>query len=194
MKRTKKGHANKAKTNKAKTNKAKTKKAKTNKANTKKANKGGMFRQSASKAAKEVFGKVFGETWPERIDRLNQMKDAVLKGTANAAKKGAKNLSSSSPKSFSSPSSNMRFVGKPNDHKHKHNDDENPNYKTPTKSTSTREPILLSNRLKNDETVEQRARRLGLSVAPTLQHPIPIVAKLFDDDVYDDVYDEGSHY
>ena len=172
MKRTKKSYAN---TN----TKSKSKKVK----KVKKVKKGGMFRQSASKAAKTVFGKVFGETWPDRLSKGKDMIDAGLKGAADAAKKkGSRAPSSASSKSFAvdSPRSHISYIESPVKPTARPPFDEL--YRTPKKSTSTREPILLQTRLKNDETADQRARRLGLSVAPTLQHPIPIVAKLFHDE------------
>lgn len=135
--------------------------------------KGGMYRRLPT--AKTVLGKVFGETWPERLDKLNQMKDAGLKGAANAAKKGEpRTPSSASNKSFAfdSPRFHMSHIKSP------HRVDEN--YKTPkkTQSHASSEP-LLPKRSKYVETDDQRARRLGVSVAPTVEHPVPIVTKLF---------------
>jgi len=139
-----------------------------------------MFRQSASKAAKTVLGKVFGETWPDRFSKGKDMIDAGLKGAADAAKKGPRTPSSASSKSFAFDSPRYRIS---------HIESPTPplfdeNYKTPTKTQphETSEPILLPNRLKHVETESQRARRLGVSVAPTVEHPVPIVAKLFDED------------
>ena len=50
--------------------------------------KGGVYRRAVSQTAKNVLGKVFGETWPDRLSKGKDMVDAGLKGIADAAKNG----------------------------------------------------------------------------------------------------------
>lgn len=146
--------------------------------------KGGMHRRFASHTAKTVLGKVFGETWPDRFSKGKDMIDAGLKGAANAAKNGEpRTPSSASNKSFAfdSPRFRISHIESPVAIIPLRVDE---NYKTPKKpqSHASSEPILLPNRLKHVETDDQRALRLGVSFAPTFQHPNEIVKQLFQDD------------
>lgn len=143
--------------------------------------KGGMHR-AAFRQGRHVLKSVFGESWPERIDKLNQMKDAALKGAADAAKKKKHRTPaySAARNSFAFDSPHFRITETPAATTPPRVDEM---YNTPkkTQTDAASEPILLP-RLKHVENEHQRAHRLGLSVAPTLQHPNPIVAKLFHDD------------
>lgn len=144
--------------------------------------KGGMFRQSATKAAKKVFEEVFGKG-PERVEKIYQMGKAAVEGaTKETAKKGAE-MVRSSRHSFEDilPTSSPFHIS------HVENpmtppmssivhETQNPTYKTPKKSTPTNEPTLPH---RTKQTPRTRFRRLSSAVVPTVENPVPLV-KILD--------------
>ena len=146
--------------------------------------KGGMFRQSATTAAKKVLEGVFGKG-PERAEKIYQMGKTALEGaTKETAKKGAEMVRSSrhsfedilptsSPFHISHVENPMTPLMSSIGH-----ETQNPNYKTPKKSTPTNEPTLPP-RTKHSETPKTRFRRLSSAVVPTVENPVPLV-KILD--------------
>lgn len=145
---------------------------------TRKRSKGGM--QRAFRQGRHVLKSVFGETWPERIDKLNQMKDAALKGAADAAKKDAArtpHLARSQQFAVDPHRVHIEPVA-PMHMMDLH--DNYTDYTTPTKSSENKTEVpKLESRSRLEETQAQRGARLGSIVAPTSHHPDPIVKTLF---------------
>lgn len=150
--------------------------------------KGGMFRRSATKAAKTVLEGVFGKG-PDRVEKMYQLGQAVANGVEGATKATITKGYHSSARSFediASPQSQFHIshVENPNTSRMSYNSydsDENPNYKTPKKPTSSTEPKL--ERRRQSQTPKTRAQRLSSIVAPTVGQPTPLAARLsFGDD------------
>jgi len=150
-----------------------------------------MFRQGATKAAKEAL-KILGKTSEERAKSVYDLFEAAIDGaTKGTAKKGAQ-VASSSTRSFediSSPQTpfHISHVENPmtsrmSSHS---NENENPNYKTPKKSTPTNEPTLPL-RTKHSDTPRTRVLRLSSTVAPTVDQPTPLATRLSFGDEYEE--------
>ena len=146
--------------------------------------KGGMFRQSATNAAKKALEQVFGKGL-ERVEKMYQMGKAAFEGaTKETAKKGAE-MVRSSRHSFEDilPTSSPFHISHVENPMTPHmssigHETQNPTYKTPKKSTPTNEPTLPP-RTKHSETPRTRFRRLSSVVVPTAQNPVPLV-KILD--------------
>jgi hypothetical protein len=131
--------------------------------------KGGMFRMAG-----KVVGEVIGKKGPDRVDKAWQVAQKVKEGLT--PKSITKFNYAESPRSFASVLSPFR------DEMHRHSfHDRAYNdaiHKTPTRPITNDEPPKLG-RVRHRETDEERRRRLGLSVAPTSNHPDNIVKTLF---------------
>ena len=143
--------------------------------------KGGMFRRAVS-ATGRVVNKVMGEGL-DKLDKYKQIADAIEKGVTQTQtpekfkQVAALSRFSASPSSMSSSMSPLRLVSETHRRKfHDANDD----FKTPNKSKPVNEaPPNLGTRVRHRETPEERARRLGFSVAPTINDATSVVGELF---------------
>ena len=142
---------------------------------TRKRSKGGMHRaaRAASKFASQVFGK-----GPERLNKLNQMKDAILKGAAK--NEGALRTTSSARSQQFAVDDSPRLRIDPGMHMMDLHDNNDTYYTTPKKSSENKTEVpILASRTRPEETLETRGTRLASFVAPTSHHPDPIVKTLF---------------
>lgn len=137
--------------------------------------KGGMHRAISGR---KFINELFGKTWPERLEKLNQMKDAALKGAADAAKSGH-NALSESRKSFDEfkPTepfhiSHVENPATPTIHQTEYHYSQ-----TPKKPTSIGQPSLKT-RAKLAETPNTRVQRLAFIAVPTAEHPVSVVKTL----------------
>ena len=152
-----------------------------------------MFRQGATKAAEKAL-KILGKTSEERAKSVYDLFEAAIDGaTKKTAKKGAQ-VASSSTRSFediSSPQTpfHISHVKNPMTSRmssHGRDSDENENnYNTPKKSTSTSEP-KLQRRQRQILTPNTRVMHLSSIVAPTMNTPTPVAAKLLFGDEYEE--------
>jgi hypothetical protein len=140
---------------------------------------GGMHRVFS--ATGRVIGKVMGKGF-DRAEKFGQ----ILKTTVESATKSYQTPEKFKPavlaRQFSaSPSSPFRMMSEtPRRKYHNANDD----FKTPNKdaSNSNATPPKLGTRVRRPrETPEERRRRLGFSVAPTIENPTSVVGELFPD-------------
>jgi hypothetical protein len=134
--------------------------------------------RAASATGRRIASKVFGETWPERLDKLKDGINAGLEGAANAAKKGAHRTPHSARSQFAVDSPlRISSVDTPPtirtlDHK---------NYATPKKPSpqTPSDAPSLPNRSRVNKSLDDELMRLSSMVAPTSQQPVPIVKTLF---------------
>lgn len=134
--------------------------------------KGGMFR-AASAATGRVVNKVMGKGL-ERVDKLNQIREAILKGVTQS--QTLENFKPAAmPRQFqftaSSPLSPFRqsYAAKPD-----------PDFKTPKKSdhdsaVNNSPPKLGTRARRPRETPQERRLRLGFTITPTMNNPHSIV-------------------
>ena len=134
--------------------------------------KGGMFR-AAYRAASRVVNKVMGKGL-ERFDKLNQIREAILKGVTQSQTL-EKFQPAAMPRQFqftaSAPLSPFRqsYAAKPDS-----------DFKTPKKSdhdsaVNNSPPKIGTRARRPRETPEERRRRLGFSITPTVNNPRSIV-------------------
>lgn len=140
--------------------------------------KGGMFRRAAS-ATGRVVNKVMGEGL-DKLDKYKQIIDAIERGvTQSQTPEKFKQVAALSRQFSASPSSMspLRLVSETPRRKFHHANDD---FKTPNKSNPVNEaPPNLGTRVRHRETPEERARRLGFSVAPTINDATSVVGELF---------------
>lgn len=140
---------------------------------------GGMHR--AASATGRVFNKFMGKG-PERVDKLNQMREAIIKGVTQSqlpeqfTPAKLSRTFSASP-SLSSP---FRISETPI---RSHNAVHDSVFKTPQKGKRDDADIdehpRLGPRVRHRETAEERRRRLGFSMAPTMNDATIVVEELF---------------
>ena len=140
---------------------------------------GGMHR-AASATASRVFNKIIGKGF-ERVDKLNQMREAIIKGVTQSQlpeqftpAKLARTFSASP-----SPSSPFRMSETP---RRSHAAAHDSEFKTPQKGKrddADNEHPHLGPRVRHRETAEERRRRLGFSMAPTMNDATNVVEELF---------------
>jgi hypothetical protein len=168
-------HMHSKKNNRRQTKRRRSKRGKRGKRNTKR--NGGMHRVLS--ATGRIVGQVMGKG-PDRVEKIGQ----ILKTTVESATKSYQTPEKFKPavlaRQFSaSPSSPFRMVSEtPRRKYHNANDD----FKTPNKdaSSSNATPPKLGTRVRRPrETPEERRRRLGFSVAPTIENPTSVVGELF---------------
>lgn len=140
--------------------------------------KGGMFRRAVS-ATGRVVNKVMGEGL-DKLDKYKQIADAIEKGVAQTPEK-FKQVAALSRQFSASPSSMspLRLMSETPRRKFHHTNDD---FKTPNKSKPVNDneaPPNLGTRVRHRETPEERARRLGFSVAPTINDATSVVGELF---------------
>jgi hypothetical protein len=174
------------KNNRRQTKRGSTKRGKRGKRSTKR--NGGMFARRVGSAIVQGAKKVMGEG-PDRVEKIGR----ILKTTVESATKSYQTPEKFKPavlaRQFSaSPSSPFRMVSETPRRKH-HNANANANandddFKTPNKdaSSSNVTPPKLGTRVRRPrETPEERRRRLGFSVAPTIENPTSVIGELFPD-------------
>lgn len=138
--------------------------------------KGGMIRR--------VIGRVLGKGF-ERADKIKDMAKAIEDGLTHQTPEKSKQMSSL-PQYFSaSPSypSPFHTVSETPRRKFHNVSDVNDNFKTPHKREQDHDvnegPPKLGARVHRRETPEERRRRLGFSVAPSLVNRTSVVGELF---------------
>jgi len=141
---------------------------------------GGMFARRVGSAIVQGAKKVMGEG-PDRVDKLKQMAEAIGKGMTQSQTPEKFKPAVLARQFSASPSSPFRMMSEtPRRKYHNANDD----FKTPNKdaSNSNATPPKLGTRVRRPrETPEERRRRLGFSVAPTIENPTSVVGELFPD-------------
>jgi hypothetical protein len=139
---------------------------------------GGMHR--AASVTGRVFNKIIGKGF-DRVDKLNQMREAIIKGVTESplpeqfTPAKLSRTFSASP----SPSSPFRMSETP---RRSHNAAHDSEFKTPQKGKredADNEHPHLGPRVRHRETAEERTRRLGLSMAPTMNDATIVVEELF---------------
>jgi len=142
---------------------------------------GGMFARRVGSAIVQGAKKVMGEG-PDRVDKIGQILKTTVEGATKSYQTPEKFKPAVLARQFSaSPSSPFRMMSEtPRRKYHNANDD----FKTPNKdaSNSNATPPKLGTRVRRPrETPEERRRRLGFSVAPTIENPTSVVGELFPD-------------
>jgi hypothetical protein len=139
---------------------------------------GGMHR--AASATGRVFNNIMGKKWPERVDKLNQMREAIMKGVTQSQLPEQFTPAKLSRTFSASPSSPFRISETPSK---SHNAVHDSNFKTPQKGKRDDADIdehpRLGPRVRHRETPEERRRRLGFSMAPTMNDATNVVEELF---------------
>lgn len=138
---------------------------------------GGMFARRVGSAIVQGAKKVMGEG-PDRVDKLKQMAEAIEKSMTQSQTPEKFKPAVLARQFSASPSSPFRMMSEtPRRKYHNVNDD----FKTPNKdaSSSNATPPKLGTRVRHRETTEERRRRLGFSVAPTIENPTSVVGELF---------------
>ena len=173
------------KNNRRQTKRGSTKRGKRGKRSTKR--NGGMFARRVSSAIVKGVNAVMGKG-PDRVDKLKQMAEAIGKGLSQSQTPEKFKPAVLARQFSASPSSPFRMVSETPRRKH-HNANANANandddFKTPNKgdSNSNVTPPKLGTRVRRPrETPEERRRRLGFSVAPTIENPTSVIGELFPD-------------
>jgi hypothetical protein len=140
-----------------------------------------MFARRVGSAIVQGAKKVMGEG-PDRVDKIGQILKTTVEGATKSYQTPEKFKPAVLARQFSaSPSSPFRMMSEtPRRKYHNANDD----FKTPNKdaSNSNATPPKLGTRVRRPrETPEERRRRLGFSVAPTIENPTSVVGELFPD-------------
>jgi hypothetical protein len=132
-----------------------------------------MFR-AASAATGRVVNKVMGKGL-ERVDKLNQMREAMIKGATQSQPPETFTPAKFSRTFGASPLSPYRMSETPRE---SHNANAS-HFKTPKKDVTDDEaPPQLGTRTRRRETQAERMRRLGFMVAPTVNDAPMVVRKL----------------
>ena len=159
----------------AKFKKTQTTRRRTSRATRRTCKKGGMFR-AASAATRRAVNNVLGKGL-DRVDKLNQLREAIQKGVTQsqtlekfqpAAMPRQFQFTASAPLSPLSPF-RQSYAAKPD-----------PDFKTPKKSdhdsaVNSSPPKIGTRARRPRETPEERRRRLGFSITPTMNNPRSIV-------------------
>lgn len=143
--------------------------------------KGGMIRRAISGVISGVMGKGY-----QRVDKIKDMAKAIKEGLTHQTPEKSKQMSSL-PQYFSaSPSypSPFHAVSETPRRKFHNVSDVNDNFKTPNKREQDHDvnegPPKLGTRVRRPrETPEERRRRFGFSVAPSMVNTPRVVGELF---------------
>ena len=138
---------------------------------------GGMFR-AASSATGRAFNKLMGKGF-DRLDKAKQVAEAIAKGAAQTQTPETFTPAKLSRTFSASPSSPYRMSETP---RSSHSAMPGSDFKTPTKGNQNDAHVVpprLGTRTRRRETPEERSRRLGLIVAPTLHNSTTVVGTLF---------------
>lgn len=171
------------KNNRRQTKRGSTKRGKRGKRSTKR--NGGMFARRVSSAIVKGVNAVMGKG-PDRVDKLKQMAEAIGKGLSQSQTPEKFKPAVLTRQFSASPSSPFRMMSETPRRKH-HNANANDDdfaFKTPNKDAlgSNATPPNLGTRVRRPrETPEERRRRLGFSVAPTIENPTSVIGELFPD-------------
>lgn len=141
------------------------------------------FAKGGMRFRKSIINGVFGKTWFERVSKGNDIINAAIKGADAANKIGHRTpFSASASKSFGDFDS-PRFRMSPPENRIAIAFNETMPDATPKKSSSSppTKPPNLPTRSRRVETKEDRLRRLGSTVAPVWQRPVPVATVLFPD-------------
>jgi hypothetical protein len=168
-------HMHSKKNNRYQTKRGSTKRGKRGKRSTKR--NGGMFARRVGSAIVQGAKKVMGEG-PDRVDKFKQMADAIEKSLTQSQTPEKFKPAVLTRQFSASPSSPFRMVSETPRRKYHNANDE---FKTPNKdaSNSNATPPKLGTRVRHRETTEERRRRLGFSLAPTIENPTSVVGELF---------------
>jgi len=139
---------------------------------------GGMYRVFS--ATGRMVGRVMGKG-PDRVDKIGQILKTTVEGATKSYQTPEKFKPAVLARQFSaSPSSPFRMMSETPRRKSYNANDE---FKTPNKNASNSNPTPpnLGTRVRPPETLKERRRRWGFSLAPTAENPTSVVGELFPD-------------